>query len=57
VIYGARDRVLPDVADTMARVKADLPQADVTALPDCGHFLQEEAPAEVGALLARFFAR
>ena len=56
VVYGARDRVLPDVADTMARVKADLPQADVTALEDCGHFLQEEAAAEVGALLARFFA-
>jgi haloalkane dehalogenase len=56
VVYGARDRVLPDVVDTMARVKADLPQADVTALPDCGHFLQEDAPAEVGALLARFFA-
>jgi pimeloyl-ACP methyl ester carboxylesterase len=56
VVYGARDRVLPDVAETMARVKIDLPQADVTVLPQCGHFLQEEAPADVGALLARFFA-
>jgi haloalkane dehalogenase len=56
VVYGARDRVLPDVAETMARVKRDLPQADVTALPECGHFLQEEAPAEVGEALARFFA-
>ena len=56
VIYGARDRVLPDVAETMTRVKADLPHADVTVLPSCGHFLQEEAPAEVGELLARFFA-
>jgi pimeloyl-ACP methyl ester carboxylesterase len=56
VIYGERDRILPDVGETMARVKADLPQAEVTALPDCGHFLQEEAPGEIGALLARFFA-
>jgi haloalkane dehalogenase len=56
VVYGARDRVLPDVAETMARVKADLPHADVTVLPGCGHFLQEEAPGEVGELLARFFA-
>jgi haloalkane dehalogenase len=56
VVYGARDRVLPDVAETMARVKVDLPQAAVTVLPACGHFLQEEAPAEVGEALARFFA-
>jgi pimeloyl-ACP methyl ester carboxylesterase len=56
VVYGERDRILPDVGETMARVKADLPQAEITALPDCGHFLQEEAPAEIGRLLARFFA-
>jgi haloalkane dehalogenase len=56
VIYGERDRILPDVRETMSRVKQDLPQAEVTALPECGHFLQEEAPDEVGALLARFFA-
>jgi haloalkane dehalogenase len=56
VVYGANDRVLPDVAETMARVKQDVPHAEVTVLPDCGHFLQEERPAEVGALLARFFA-
>jgi pimeloyl-ACP methyl ester carboxylesterase len=56
VIYGARDRILPDVAETMGRVKKDLPQAEVTALDDCGHFLQEEAPERIGAELARFFA-
>ncbi len=56
VVYGARDRLLPDVAETMARVQADLPQAEVTVLPECGHFVQEEAPARVGELLARFFA-
>jgi pimeloyl-ACP methyl ester carboxylesterase len=56
VIYGEQDRILPDVGETMTRVKQDLPHAEVTALPECGHFLQEEAPDEVGALLARFFA-
>jgi haloalkane dehalogenase len=56
VIYGERDQILPDIAETMARVQADLPQAEVTALPQCGHFLQEEAPEEIGSLLARFFA-
>jgi haloalkane dehalogenase len=56
IVYGEQDRILPDVADTMARVKSDLPQAEVTALSNCGHFLQEEAPGEIGGLLARFFA-
>jgi haloalkane dehalogenase len=56
IVYGERDRILPDVAETMARVQADLPQAEVTTLPECGHFLQEEAPARIGAELARFFA-
>ena len=56
VVYGEQDRILPDVADTMARVKRDVPHADLTALPHCGHFLQEEAPDEIGALLAEFFA-
>ena len=56
IIYGERDRILPDVARTMRRVASDLPQAEVTVLQDCGHFLQEERPREVGELLAAFFA-
>jgi pimeloyl-ACP methyl ester carboxylesterase len=56
VVFGARDQVLTDVADTMERVRRDLPQAEVTALPDAGHFLQEDQPERVGRLLAEFFA-
>jgi pimeloyl-ACP methyl ester carboxylesterase len=56
LLYGARDRILPDVAHTMNRLQNDLPCAELTSLNDCGHFLQEEAPARIGKLLARFFA-
>lgn len=54
IVYGADDRILPDVAQTMDRVARDLPQAVTTALPRCGHFLQEEAADEVATLLAAF---
>jgi haloalkane dehalogenase len=56
VIYGEQDRILPDIADTVAHIQRDVPHAVVTALPDCGHFLQEEAGPQIGELLAEFFA-
>lgn len=56
VVYGEQDRILPDVAETFTRLRRDLPAAQVTTLPNCGHFLQEEDPDTVGALLAEFFA-
>jgi pimeloyl-ACP methyl ester carboxylesterase len=54
IVYGEQDRILPTVAETMARVKRDLPQAEIATLPDAGHFLQEEAADRVGDLLAQF---
>jgi len=54
IIYGEQDRILPDVTKTMQRVKQDLPQADITALPNCGHFLQEDDAETVGTLLEEF---
>ncbi len=56
LIYGEKDRILPDIASTMVRLQRDLPQAALSALPDCGHFLQEDAPEELGRLLVRFFS-
>ena len=54
LIYGENDRILPDIADTMARIGRDVPQAERTSLPGCGHFLQEDDPDTVGRLLAAF---
>jgi len=54
LIYGEKDRVLPDVAKTMARLQRDHPKAELTALPNCGHFLQEDDPERVGQLMAEF---
>ena len=53
-IYGDSDRILPDIARTMKRVQSDVPHAVITALPGCGHFLQEERPDEIGRLLTDF---
>lgn len=55
-IYGEKDRLLLDAADTMAKVKMDLPQAQVTSLPNCGHFLQEDNPQELTRLMANFLS-
>lgn len=54
IVYGEQDRILPTVAQTMERVKSDLPQAEITTLPAAGHFLQEEAADQIGDLLAKF---
>ena len=57
IIYGERDKILPDVKRTMRKVVKDVPSAvETTTLADCGHFLQEERPDEIGRLLAAFFA-
>lgn len=55
-LYGTDDRILPDVADTFARLQRDIPHADVVALEGAGHFLQEDRPADVAARLSAFFA-
>ncbi|BDS15343.1 alpha/beta fold hydrolase [Aureispira anguillae] len=53
-IYGVNDKILPKVKETMERVKKDLPQTVITAIPNCGHFLQEDEPELVGKLLSEF---
>ncbi len=57
LVYGEGDRILPDVARTMSRIQRLIPHAELTKLPRCGHFLQEDAGEEVGRILAEFFSR
>lgn len=54
LIYGEQDRILPDIAKTMQRLKRDFPAAELTSLPNAGHFLQEDAPDRVATLIAEF---
>jgi pimeloyl-ACP methyl ester carboxylesterase len=56
LIYGENDRVLPDVAKTMKRLQELRPDAELTALPGCGHFLQEDEPEKVAQLIAEFLS-
>jgi len=53
-IYGVEDRILPKVAHTFQKVKVDLPDTKVTALKNCGHFLQEDEPEKLANLLVEF---
>ncbi|MEM7134957.1 MAG: alpha/beta fold hydrolase [Myxococcota bacterium] len=54
IIYGENDRILPDIAKTVARLQTDLPNAEVTALAGCGHFLQEDEPEQLAELMGEF---
>lgn len=55
LLYGEADSILPDVAHTMDRVQAVLPKAQRQSIPECGHFLQEDRPAEVARAIGDFF--
>lgn len=55
LIYGENDKILPDVAKTMERVKKDLPQAEIFSIAKCGHFLHEDEPERLSELLVEFY--
>jgi haloalkane dehalogenase len=52
ICWGERDFVFDD---HFLRVwKSELPSAEVHQFPDCGHYVLEDAPAEIEALVRRF---
>lgn len=58
-VAGARDLVfnMPGMADPIAGLRAFVPNlAETVILPGCGHWTQQERPAEVDAALVRFLA-
>lgn len=54
LIYGANDKILPDIENTMTQLKAAIPNAELTRLAGCGHFLQEDEPEKVAELISDF---
>ncbi len=56
IVYGEKDSILPGLAAEMHRLQHDLPDARLAAIPECGHYLQEDKPQELSSLLVRFLA-
>ncbi len=53
IVWGEKDRVLPAGLVDSAWLRT-LPEAEVTRIPEAGHFLQEDAPELVVPELTRF---
>ena len=54
VIYGEKDKILPNVGKTMKRVQENLPQTKIESIPNCGHFLQEDEPKKISRIMRDF---
>ena len=54
IIYGENDKILPKVSHTMQKVKQNLPQSNIISIPNCGHFLQEDRPKQIGQIILDF---
>lgn len=54
ILWGEEDAFIPP--ETGRRLQALIPDSRLEPIPAAGHFLQEDAPAEVTRHLARFFA-
>ena len=55
IVWGETDRYLrPEIAHDLA---SEIPGAELTMIGEAGHFVAEEAPAQVGAALTRLLER
>lgn len=52
IVWGMRDPALPP--RLLRGMKRDIPQAEIVELDDVGHFVPEEAPAELAAAIDAF---
>jgi pimeloyl-ACP methyl ester carboxylesterase len=52
IVWGMRDPALPP--KLLRGLARDIPQAEFIELPDCGHFVPEEAPEELAGAIDRF---
>ena len=52
VLWGERDPFAP--VATARRLKEEIPHAELVILEDTGHFVQEDAPERVAAVITRF---
>ena len=53
IIYGEKDPLL-GVIHQMTYLKEKRPDIDITVIPNCGHFLQEDQPERLSKLLLEF---
>ena len=47
IIYGEDDWLIPHRRKENLRLLQDLPNASLTAVPNCGHFIQEDQPEKL----------
>jgi len=57
MIYAQNDVILPEVKNTFTRLKKAHPSSELHAIPECGHFLQEDRPEEVLNPMIVFYQR
>ncbi len=56
IIYGEDDWILPHLSEENRRLQKDLPDARLTAVTNCGHYIQEDQPERLSQLLVDYLS-